>query len=247
VEDWENLSAWFRGRPGAPSRVATLGRDAVNAVRTLTQNLTRLSRSGVGGSSRRADYLLLARSFDDAGRDSPADLPRLAAAAFGLFPCRHLGAAAGDDTDPVASSTSWWDAPPAQVPVSLRERADTTNRGRSGQVQDRSMQRELLLARRRADEERGTAARWELLAAAGSDGGLLAETVLPERALAALQRLLGPAVAAMGPGRAKGETEADGLRCVVERRPGESTTLRTPAGSLRLLDLTVTISGVQEE
>jgi uncharacterized protein (TIGR02677 family) len=247
VEDWENLSAWFRGRPGTPSRVATLGRDAVSAVRTLTQNLTRLSRSGVGGSSRRADYLLLARSFDDAGRDSPADLPRLAVAAFGLFPCRHLGAAAGDDTDPVASSTSWWNAPAAQVPVSLRERADTTNRGRSGQVQDRSMQREHLLARRRADEQRGTAARSELLAAAGSDGGLLDETMLPERALAALQRLLGPAVAAMGPGRAKGETEADGLRCVVERRPGEFTTLHTPAGSLRLLDLTVTISAVQEE
>ena len=104
-------------RPGSaagqasPSRVATLGRDAVNAVRTLTQNLTRLSRSGVGGSSRRADYLQLARFFDDAGRDPPADLPRIAAAAFGLFPCRHLGAAAGDDTDPVASTTSWWDTP----------------------------------------------------------------------------------------------------------------------------------------
>ena len=40
--------------------MAALGRDAVNAVRTLTQNLTRLSRSGLGGSSRRADYLRLA-------------------------------------------------------------------------------------------------------------------------------------------------------------------------------------------
>ena len=108
------------------------------------------------------------------------------------------------------------------------------------------MQREHLLARRRADEERGAAARSELLAAAGSDGGLLDETVLPERALAALQRLLGPAVAAMGPERAKGETETDGLRCIVERRPGESTTLRTPAGALRLIDLTVAISAVQE-
>jgi uncharacterized protein (TIGR02677 family) len=68
AQDWENLSAWFRGRSGTPSRVATLGRDAVNAVRTLTQNLTRLSRSGVGGSSRRADYLKLATFFDDAGR-----------------------------------------------------------------------------------------------------------------------------------------------------------------------------------
>ena len=37
-----------------------------------------------------------------------------------------------------------------------------------------------------------------------------------------------------------------GLRCVVERRPGESTTLRTPAGALRLIDLTLTISAAKE-
>lgn len=192
AKDWENLSAWFRGRPGTPSRIATLGRDAVNAVRTLTQNLTRLSRSWVGGTSRRADYLKLATFFDDAGRNRPAELHRIAAAAFGLFSCRHLGAAAGDDTDPVASTTSWWDAPPAQVPVSLRERGDTTNRGRSGQVQDRSMQRQHLLARRRADEQRAAVARSELLAATGTNGALLDGTVLPERALAVLQQLLGP-------------------------------------------------------
>jgi uncharacterized protein (TIGR02677 family) len=245
--DWENLSAWFRSRPSAPSRVATLGRDAVNAVRTLTQNLMRLSRSGVGGLSRRADYLSLATFFDDAGRTNPSELPRLAAAAFGLFACRHLGAAAGDDTDPVAVTTSWWDAPPAHVPVSLRERGDTTNRGRSGQVQDRSLQRGHLLARRRADEERAAAVRSELLAAAGPDGALADGVVLPERALAVLQRLLGPALAAMGPGRVKGETEVDGLRCVVERRPGESTTVHTPVGALRLMDLTLSISAAQEE
>jgi uncharacterized protein (TIGR02677 family) len=247
AEDWENLSAWFRGRPGTPSRVATLGRDAVNAVRTLTQNLTRLSRSGVGGTSRRGDYLKLATFFEDAGRNHPAELHRIAAAAFGLFSCRHFGATAGDDSDPVASTTSWWDAPLAQVPVSLRERGDTTNRGRSGLVQDRSMQRQHLLARRRSDEQRAAIARSELLSATGTDGALLDGTVLPERALAVLQRLLGPAVAAMGPGRAKGETEADGLRCVVERRPGESTTLHTPAGALRLIDLTLTITTAQEE
>ncbi|PZS22697.1 MAG: TIGR02677 family protein [Pseudonocardiales bacterium] len=246
VEDWENLSAWFRGRAGTPSRVATLGRDAVNAVRTLTQNLMRLSRSGVGGSSRRADYLRLATFFDDAGRERPAELPRLAAAAFGLFGCRHLGAAAGDGTDPVASTTSWWDAPPAQVPVSLRERGTTTSTGRSGQVPDRSTQREYLLARRRAGEQLARAVRSELLDAAGPDGALLDGVVLSERALAALQRLLGPAVAAMGPGRVKGETEADGLRCLVEHRPGEPTTVHTPAGALRLIDLALTITAAQE-
>jgi len=246
VQDWDNLSAWFRGRPGAPSRIATLGRDAVNAVRTLTQNLMRLSRSGVGGSSRRADYLRLATFFDDAGRERPTELPRLAAAAFGLFGCRHLGAAAGDETDPVAATTSWWDAPTAQVPVSLRERGNTTNTGRPGQVQDRSMQRGHLLARRRAEEERAGSIRSELLAAAGPDGAPLDGVVVSERALVALQRLLGPAVAAMGPGRAKGEAERDGLRCVVERRPGDHTTVRTPVGALRLLDLCLTITAAQE-
>jgi hypothetical protein len=131
--------------------------------------------------------------------------------------------------------------------VSLRERGDTTNRGRSGQVPDRSMQRAHLLARRRADEERAAAVRSELLAAAGPDGALADGVVLPERALAVLQQLLGPAVAAMGPGRVKGETEVDGLRCVVERRPGESTTVHTPVGALRLMDLTLSISAAQDE
>ena len=86
--------------PGRPSRVQTLERDAVDAVRTLTQNLTRLSRTGTAGSSRRVDFLRLATFF------SRSDAPRaheLATAAFGLFGARHLGGAGGDDTDPVAT------------------------------------------------------------------------------------------------------------------------------------------------
>ena len=107
LADWEHLGSWFRSRPGGPSRVATLGRDAVNAVRTLTQNLTRLSRSGLGGSSRRADYLRLASWLDDAARDRPYELSRLAAAAFGLFGSRHLGAASGDEDDPAPDLSKW--------------------------------------------------------------------------------------------------------------------------------------------
>lgn len=242
IQDWENLTAWFRGRPNTPSRVATLGRDAVSAVRTLTQNLVRLSRSGVGGTSRRADFLRLAGWFEQAGRERPDQAHQLAAAAFGLFGCRHLGAAAGDQTDPVPSGTSWWDAPAAQVPVSLRQRGDTTNRGRSGQVLDRSRERAYLLARRRAAEESAAAARAELLAAVSAPDGALGDgTRLSEPALVCLQRLLGPAVAAMGPAGSKGEAEADGLRCVVERRPGQVTGLHTPAGTLTIHDLALTL------
>lgn len=239
--DWENLIVWFRSRPGRQSRIATLGRDAVDAVRTLTQNLTRLSRSGLGGSSRRADHLRLAAWFADASHDRPADLPRLAAAAFGLFACRHLGTVPGDDADPVPPKTSWWDAPPAPVPVSLRERGDTTNRGRSAQVVDRSRERAHLLARRRAEEERNATARVELLDAAGADGAVVDGTVLSAPGLRVLQRMLAPAVAAMGPRRAKGEATSDGLRCVVERRPGEDLAVTTPDGTFVVQGLAVTV------
>jgi uncharacterized protein (TIGR02677 family) len=244
--DWDNLIAWFRGAPGTPSRIATLGRDAVNAVRTLTQNLTRLSRSGLGGSSRRADYLRLVAWLDEAGRERPEELPRLAAAAFGLFPCRHLGVVPGDDADPVPTSTSWWDAPPAPVPVSLRERGDTTNRGRSAQVADRSTERAHLLARRRAEEERAAAARVELLAAAGPCGALADGVALSPGALRALQQVLAGAVVAMGPARDKGEATARGIRCIVERRPGEDLAVRTPEGALVLHELALTVLRADE-
>ena len=45
MADWDNLATWFVPQVGRPSRVQVLERDAVDAVRTLTQNLTRLSRT----------------------------------------------------------------------------------------------------------------------------------------------------------------------------------------------------------
>jgi uncharacterized protein (TIGR02677 family) len=241
TDDWDNLIVWFRGRSGSPSRVAALGRDAVNAVRTLTQNLTRLSRSGLGGSSRRADYLRLATWFDEANRDGPDQLHRLAAAALGLFPCRHLSVAPGDDDDPVPANTSWWDAPPARVPVSLRERGDTTNRGRWPQVVDRSQQRAHLLERRRAAEARDAAASQELLAATAADGCLPECTRLSADGLRALQKVLAPAVAAMGPAHPTGEAESYDLRCVVRRQSGSDLGVATADGTFVLHDLAVAL------
>jgi uncharacterized protein (TIGR02677 family) len=245
-DDWANLARWFRGRPGSPSRIGSLGRDAVDAVRTLTQNLTRLSRSGFGASSRRADYLRLAAMLDAAPPDGPRGAARLVAAALGLFPCRHLGTVPGDDADPVPTATSWWVAPRAPVPISLRERGETTNRGRSGAIVDRSVERAHLLERRRAAQQRAAAARTELLAALGTDGEVVDGIELSEAALRTLQAVLSPAVAALGPHRAKGEGEADGLRCVVERTPGQDVTVQTPAGRLRLGGIAVTVVPAEE-
>src|SRR5690606_14713060 len=64
LEDWEHLGSWFLRRRGRPSRIEMLTREAVAAVRTLTLNLTRLSRTGVGSASRRADFLRLAQLLE---------------------------------------------------------------------------------------------------------------------------------------------------------------------------------------
>ena len=235
--DWENLASWFLGAPGRPSRIQVLERDAVDAVRTLTQNLTRLSRSGTAGASRRADYLRLALFFD---RSDPASVHEIAAAAFGLAGARHLGGAGGDDTDPVDAAVSWWDAPTAQVPVSLRERGDTTSRGRTSRVQDRSQERRHLLAKRAEAERASAAARAELVEA-GAEGFTAR---LSEPALRELQRVLTRAVADLGPALspgASGTVTLDGVRCTVARAPGTSTSVPTHAGALRVRDLTLTV------
>ncbi|GAA4933424.1 uncharacterized protein (TIGR02677 family) [Actinomycetospora succinea] len=234
VADWENLASWFVGGVGRPSRVQVLERDAVDAVRTLTQNLTRLSRTGTAGASRRADYLRLALFFD---RSDPSATHELAAAAFGLAGARHLGGAGGDDTDPVDASVSWWEAPTAQVPISLRERGDATSRGRTSRVQDRSQERRHLLARRAEAEKRAAAARAELLEVGGD--GFTAR--LSEPALRELQRVLTRAVADLGPAATSGTVALDGVRCTVARAPGTSTTVPTHAGALRVRDLTLTV------
>jgi hypothetical protein len=45
----------------------------------------------------------------------------------------------------------------------------------------------------------------------------------------------------MGPARTKGEASAGGVRCVVERRPGENVAVATPDGTFLLHELAVTV------
>ena len=122
VADWRHLGAWFIARPGTPSRIQRLGRDAIAAIRTLTLNLTRLSRVGIGASSRRADFLRLASIFHHADTNT---VSQLGVAALGLHTAQHLGVVAEDSLDPVNTSTSWRTAQHAPVPISIHERGDT--------------------------------------------------------------------------------------------------------------------------
>lgn len=232
LQDWQHLCSWFLREPGRLSRIETLSRQAVAAVRTLTLNLTRLSRTGVGSASRRADFLRLARIFDGA----PGDSARIAAAAFGLAPTNHYGALSADAADPVATTTSWWQAPRAEVAVSVRERGDSTPRGRITPMPDRGRERELLEQRRAQARTARERVDHELLDAPSFDGRLLSAG-----ALARLQEMIGRTLVQLGT-RADHAARVDGrIVCSIERTRGRHTRVRSPAGTLTMLDLTVSI------
>lgn len=235
LQDWEHLCSWFLRGPGRPSRIETLTREAIAAVRTLTLNLTRLSRTGVGSASRRADFLRLAQFFDR----TPEDAARLAAAAFGVGSTNHYGTPSTDAGDPVPTTTSWWDAPRAEVAVSIRERGDTTPRGRVTPIPDRTQQRALVEQRR--TEERAARERvdYELL-----DEPILDGRTLSAGALARLQELLGRTLTRLGT-RAMIAERTDGrLICRIERTKGRHTRIHISAGTLTMFDLKVSIRAI---
>jgi len=233
VTDWQHLAAWFVPQPGVPSRIQRLGRDAIAAIRTLTLNLTRLSRVGIGASSRRGDFLRLARIFHLAESDT---LPQLAVAAFGLNPPQHLGVLAEDTLDPVSHATSWWIAPRASVPLSIRERGDSTNRGRTTPVADRSAEQELIRRRRAAEQHARERVDIELLEIGTLDGSELSQPAM-HRLLGLLGRTAHGSTAV-----ASERSHTDGaLTCRIRRGPGLQTVVRSPEGKLTLLDLRVSI------
>lgn len=234
--DWGHLAHWFSAAPGQRSRLDELTGQAVAAVRTLTANLTRLSGVGMGSASRRADFVRLARFVADA--PTIDDTHDLVAAAFGLGPARHLGILAGDADNPVATTTSWAEAPPAAVPISLRERGKVAQQGRPSPVRDRSAEKKLLQQRRAQDREaeRRTAA--ELLAARGDDGSMDGVD-LSLAAFARLRDLVGRSSHRAAAGSPHRTVSDASLVCTVTRAPGTATSISSPEGRLRLIDLTV--------
>lgn len=227
-EDWINLASWFV-RGSQPSRIEQLRRDALAAIRTLTQNLARLSRFGIGASSRRADFLRLAAFFEDV---SGPDVDRLVAAALGLYSCRHLGTLSLDHDDPHPTTTPWRDAPRAEVPVSLRERGDTINRGAASPIRDRRQERELI--RRRREEAAGVLrqAETELLDIGHFDGSSIRTLTMP--ALRLLQVLIGQSRFRKSDGPA--------MVCTVRRTPGDTTRVDCPEGRLELVDVAIEVT-----
>lgn len=236
VDDWDHLRAWFCPTDGRPARLVALRSDAIAAIRTLTLNLTRLSRVGLGGASRRADLVRFASLLD---RSDPATAPRLVQAALGLGPSVHWGNPAADVDDPVPAVTPWADAPPAIVPVSLRERGDRAARGSSSPLPDRSAGQLLLRDRRRAEREALRRVDDEL-ASVELDGA-----VVSPAALHRLQALVGATLARLGP-TSEATTHVDGrLSCRVERSPRSHLSVSTDEGTLTFAGLAVTVELVE--
>jgi uncharacterized protein (TIGR02677 family) len=236
VEDWEHLRGWFLGKDLKPARLEQLGRDAVAAIRTLTLNLTRLDRIGTGASSKRGDLLALARLV--AGASQP-DAIKIVNVAFGLYESNHWGVVPDDADDPVPTSTSWFDAPRARVPLSLRERGDTLARGSASPLADRTVAE--VSVRLQRDQQMAAVRRVdaELLA-----GGPLDGREVSTAALVRLEALVGRALAQMPvPAAGNSARVADGaVICTVRRAPETCTRLATVEGTLVFVGLSVDLA-----
>jgi uncharacterized protein (TIGR02677 family) len=238
--DWAGLQAWFVGSGGRESDASGVRRLATDAMRALLVNLRRIASAAQREQSRYADLLQLARWF---ARSDDDTAHALWAAAFGLYSCRHLGLAPGDDVQPVPPTTSWWEAPAADVPVTLRRYGHRSIKGRAGRRADYSAAKRARVAEREAAERRTGAAIAELARQAGQTGSFRvsdqARTVLLElysRALTGYGRPLAAGGAAVA--------QADGLRVAVRHTPGRSTLIISPAGRMELVGLSVEISSV---
>ncbi|OED42952.1 TIGR02677 family protein [Chromatiales bacterium (ex Bugula neritina AB1)] len=236
--DWDHLMRWFGAGAGVDgrSRLDALTRQALAAVRTLTANVTRLSRVGAGVASRRHDLVKLARFVHAA--EHADDVQLLMAGAFGLFPSRHLGMLAEDAEDPVAIQTEWAQAPVARVPVSLRERGERNQRGSVSPVRNRAAERERLRHRRQRERDAETQTANELLAAVDADGRLT-EITVSALALRRLRMLLGASSARREPGGQRRSAIDRELQCDVTRTAGEQVIIHCDDGSLTLTDATV--------
>jgi len=233
--DWTELAAWYSGR-ASRSGPQQLRNAAEQALAQLLTNAKRMLAAAGTGVSRRADFLRLASWFAAAGTD---DAHRLFNAAFGAFPARHL-AIGPDELSPRASAlTSWWDADPVDVPMSLRERGDRAARGGTARVPDPGLDREVLLAEARIEADRARAAATELIAVGRLNGSRLspaARDMLLDRLadlLATFQELTEPAES----------VDVDlGFVLHAEPRPGVTTVVRADDGILTVEALWLTVT-----
>ena len=234
--DWVDLRTWFLGGAGRRSDAEEVRALATRAMRALFVNLRRLAASSDREVSRYADLIRLSRWFDESDSETAA---ALWAAAFGLQPCRHLGFLADVEGQPPPTTSSWWRAPVADVPVMLRASGERRSSGATSRREDFSAVKAQRLRERAAAE----AVRAEALRELQELPGPVGDQELTDAARVELLELHARALSqAGGPLRHEAQAVAslpDGsrVRLVVTPVPGAVTTVRSPAGTLLLHDL----------
>ena len=242
-DEWRGLRAWFAGEPGRASDADGVRRLSTEAMRALLVNLRRIAGSGDREQSRYGDLLKLARWFD-AGDDDQAHA--LWAASFGLYSCRHLGFVADSADSPIPATASWWQAPVADVPVMLRTQGERRVAGRSGVREDFARAKAARLAERASVERRRERSLAELADLVGPGGGAaeLGRVTISDDARQVLLDLYGRALAAGADG-VSGRSSYGPIELSAHRTPGRGTVVRSPSGSLTLVDLTLVVGATE--
>lgn len=227
--DWADMGAWFGAHGERTYGAQQVRTAATRAVGVLLANVKRMNASSSREKSLRRHFLRLAGWFDAA---TPDDAHVLYTSAFALYGARHLGVTLEPAiAESLPATASWWDAPGAPVPVSIRERGDRVPRGRVVRVPDHGAQKQHLLDERRRDDERRHAAIEELAAV----GDRLGEARVSAAAMAVVLEMLGLATARFGPDLA-GATAAlvdAPLTLWIEPFHGD-VTVRSPVGDLTI-------------
>jgi uncharacterized protein (TIGR02677 family) len=231
-KDWAGLVAWYDASYGA-SGPEQLRAAAGQALGQLITNAKRLLDSSGTGFSRRADFLRLARWFAVAD-DERAH--RLYDAAFGTYPSRHLLFGPEEPDPRVGPTTSWWQAEPVPVPLSLRERGDRAARGRTSRVPDPTADRLRLTAEAEREAEQRQAAAAELALA----GTLHGTTISP-----AARDLLLDLVAALLAQQGEEIVDHDaGLR--LRAVDGPDTVVNSPDGTTTFVRLRLSVAAADD-
>lgn len=233
---WSGLRHWFvagDAANGARARDRTgaeqLAEATTVAIRSLMALLRRLTESANRPITRASEMLVLARWFQ---RCDTREADELFDAAFGLGRLVHLNTSE-IDPDVVPSTTSWWDAPAVDVPVTLRSYGRIAAPGRAGPAVDFSTQKRLLAeAHEHARVQRADAAR-RLVARR------LAGRVISDGELDFLLELLDRAVHRRDPTAARPtgdpailDAAAEGARLVLHPKPGEAFAVHATRGVL---------------
>lgn len=220
---WEGAVAWFCGTVDQPAVVDHLRSAMLAALNRILHAVTRLNERHLRRVSREADFTVLAEWF----AVGPSDPATLWDAAFGLYPSRHFTTV----TEDVERRTSFWAAPPVELPARMRTAAKGGSTGRPGRVADYSRQKADRVAAMRAAAAQALAAAARL--ASRTPARLSDLAVLDQNEFREFLGLVDAALSA--PPRRDGTRSAGTGTVRVVLHPSEAggrAVIKTPGGTL---------------